>query len=80
LTARKAPFVEENSGKSPETPAQSPGAWMLPGGMSAMKNCDRYNKGLITLSCEFIVRFISLLSLFDRTQGPDYGGKFGQVT
>ena len=45
-----------------------------------MKNCVRYNRGLATTSDEVNVRFIPLLSAFDRTQGPVFGGKVGLVT
>jgi hypothetical protein len=51
-----------------------------PGELNAMKNCVRCNGGLATLSGEVIVRFIALLSPFDRTQGRVGGGKVGQVT
>ena len=42
---------------------------MLPGKINAMENCARCDWGLNTLSDEVYVRFIALLSLFDRTQG-----------
>ena len=48
---------------------------MLPGKIHAMENCARCDWGLITLSGEVNVRFIVLLSLFDRTKGRDRGGK-----
>ena len=40
-----------------------------------MENCARCDWGLTTLSGEVNVRFIVLLSLFDRTQGRVSGGK-----
>ena len=40
-----------------------------------MENCAHCNRGLITLSGEVNVRFIVLLSRFDRTQGRVRGGK-----
>ena len=46
-----------------------PAAWVLPGKINAMENCARCDWELTTLSGEFNVRFIALLSLFDRTQG-----------
>ena len=42
-----------------------------------MENCAACNEGLATLSGEVEVRFIVLLSLFDRTQGRVPGGKPG---
>ena len=48
---------------------------MLPGKMNAMKNCAHCNWGLTTLSDVVNVRFIVLLSRFDRTQGRVRGGK-----
>jgi hypothetical protein len=72
--------MEEKSVKSPEMPPRFQSAWELPGEISAMKNCARFNEGLTTLSEEVLARFISLLSPFDRTQGPVCGEKVGQVT
>jgi hypothetical protein len=40
-----------------------------------MKNLAQCNSGLATMSGEVNVRFIALLSPFDRTQGPIYCGK-----
>jgi hypothetical protein len=53
-------------------------AWVLLGGINAMKNCDACNEGLVTTSGEVSVRFIPFLSRFDRTQGLVCGGKVGQ--
>ena len=52
-----------------------PAAWVLPGKINAMENCARCDWGLTILSGEVNVRFIALLSLFDRTQGRVCGGK-----
>ena len=49
----------------------------LPNGM---ENCARCDWGLTTLSSEVNLRFIALLSLFDRTQGHICGGKAGRLT
>ena len=51
---------------------------MLPGKINAMKNCVHCNWGLAIMSGEVNVRFIVLLSLFDRTQGRVRGGKAGR--
>ena len=66
LTARKAVFVVEKRVKGTEC-HHDPAAWVLPGKINAMENCVRGNWGLTTLSGEINVRFIVLLSLFDRT-------------
>ena len=52
---------------------------MLPGKINAMENCARCELGLTTMSGEVNVRFIVLLSLFDRTQGRVCGGKAGST-
>jgi hypothetical protein len=57
-----------------------PAAWVLSGEFNAMKNCARCNGGLATMSRKAKVRFIALISPFDRTQRPVCGGKVGQVT
>jgi len=46
-----------------------PVAWVYPGELNAMKNCAHCNWGLATLPGEVDVRFITHISLFDRTQG-----------
>ena len=43
--------------------------WVLPGELNAMKNCVCSDGGLTTMLGEVDVRFIVLLSPFDRTQG-----------
>jgi hypothetical protein len=53
---------------------------VFPGMINAMDNCARCDLGLIALSGEFNVRFIVLLSLFDRSQGRVRGGKAGRLT
>ena len=50
------------------------------GELNAMKICAHCNWGLATLPGEVDVRFITLLSLFDRTQGPVGGRKAGRLT
>ena len=42
-----------------------------------MENCAGSNEGLATLSSEADVRFIALLSPFDRAQSPICGEKAG---
>ena len=44
--------------------------WVLPGEINAMKNCAGCNEELAALSGKVDVRFIALLSPFDRAQGP----------
>ena len=41
--------------------------WVLLGELNALKNCAQSNGGLTTMLSEVDVRFITLLSLFDRT-------------
>ena len=52
-------------------------AWVLPSEINAMENCTGCNEGLATLTGEVDVRFIALLSLFDRAQGLVCGEKAG---
>ena len=54
-------------------------AWVLPGKINAMEKCARCERRLTTMSGEVNVRFIVLLSLFDRTQGRVCGGKAGST-
>jgi len=49
--------------------------WVLPGKVNTMENCTGCYEGLATLSGEVDVRFIALLSLFDRAQGLVCGEK-----
>ena len=51
-----------------------------PGEINATENCARCERGVTTLSGEVNVRFIVLLSLFDRTQRRIRGGKAGRLT
>ena len=68
-----------NAGHWPEKYHLDPAAWVLSGNINALKNCAHCNWGLTTLLGEVKVRFIPLLSLFDRTQGHVCGGKAGQL-
>ena len=58
----------------------NPAAWVLSGKINAMENCARCDWGLTTRSGEVNVRFIVLLSLFDRSQSLFRGGKAGRLT
>ena len=69
LTARKGPFIEEKSA-SHRKYHLDPAAWVLPGEINAMKNLVHCSGILATMSGEVHVRFIALLSSFDRTQEP----------
>jgi len=53
--------------------------WVFPSEINAMENCAGCYEGLATLPDEVNVRFIALLSLFDRAQGLVCGEKPGQV-
>jgi len=53
--------------------------WVLRSEINEMVNCAGCNEGLATLSGEVDVRFIALLSYFDRAQGPVCEEKPGQV-
>jgi len=54
-----------------------PAAWVYSGELNATKKCAHCNWGLATLPGEVDVRFITLLSLFDRMQGRVGGRKVG---
>ena len=49
------------------------------GVLNATEKCFRCNSGLVTLPGEIHVQFIVLLSSFDRSQRPIYGGNVSQV-
>ena len=49
-----------------------PATWVLLGEINAMINLVHCDCELATMSGEVHVRFIALLSPFDRTQGPVY--------
>ena len=57
-----------------------PVVWVYPDELNAMKNCTHCNWGLATLRGDVDVRFIALLSLFDRPQGSLGGRKVGRLT
>ena len=57
-----------------------PAAWVRSGKINTMENCAHCNWGLTTRSGEVNVRFILLLSLFDRTQSRVRGAKAGRLT
>ena len=71
------PVCGEKAGSSRLKCHLDSAVWILPGEINAMENCDGCNEGLATLSGEVDVRFIALLSLFDRAQGPVCGEKAG---
>jgi len=54
--------------------------WVLPGELNALKNCAHSNGELTTMLGEVDMRVITLLSLFDRTQGRVGEGKAGRLT
>ena len=49
--------------------------WVLPSEINPMENCTGCNEGLARLPGVVAVRFIALLSLFDRAQGLVCGEK-----
>jgi dsRNA-specific ribonuclease len=57
-----------------------PAAWVHPGELNAMQNCVFLNEKLAKFSREVNVRFIVLLSPFDRTQGRIGGRKASRLT
>jgi hypothetical protein len=71
LTAFKGPVIEESQSSHRKYHLDL-AAWVLPGEMKSMNNLVRCNCELATMSGEVNVRFIALLSPFDRTQGPVY--------
>ena len=73
LTARKAVQAEESGATYLKYHLDS-AVWVLSGEINALKNCAHSNGGPITMFDEVDVRFILLLSPFDRTQGRVGGG------
>ena len=71
-------FVVEKQVDSPEIFSLDPAAWVHPGKINAMKSCAYFYWRLATLSGEVSVRFVVLLSLFDRTQGRVRDEKAGR--
>jgi len=80
LVAHATPRLWRKSRSSHLKYHLNPVAWVLSGELNAMKNCVCCNEILATMPSEVIVRFIALLSPFDRTQRPVCGGNVGQVT
>ena len=70
LTARKVVQAEEIGATDLKYHLDLDSAvWVLPGEIIALKNCAHSNGGPTTMLDEVDVRFILLLSPFDRTQG-----------
>jgi hypothetical protein len=73
------PVCGGKSVKSPEIHLDS-AALVHPGDFNAMKSCIGCKEGLGAMSSKVNVRFMALLSPFDRTRRPVCAGKVGQVT
>ena len=73
----QGPVCGEKAGSSRLKWHLDSAAWVLSGEINAMENCAGSNEGLDILSSEVDVRFIALLSPFDRAQGPVSGEKAG---
>ena len=73
----QGPVCGEKAGSSRLKCHFNSAAWVLPVEINVMENCACCNEGLPTLSGEADVRFIALLSPFDRAQGPVSGEKAG---
>jgi hypothetical protein len=71
----QSPVCGENAGSSCLKCHRDSAVWVFPSEIKAMKICAGCNEGRATLSGEVDVRFIALLSPFDRAQGLVCGVK-----
>ena len=76
----QSPVCGENAGSSCLIHHRDSAVWVLPSELSALKNCVHCHERLATMTGEVFVKFIALLSPFDRTQSPVCGGKARQIT
>ena len=77
---KNGPVCGRKAGRLTSQIPRNAASTVLPGKMTAMKTCAHFNWGLATMPGEVNVRFIVLLGLFDRKNGPVCGRKVGQVT